>query len=109
MNEVLESAEILPVRILQQAGDNGFIAFVKSMLEVMQPDQQSGRFGWAPLLGVERTELIVKDRPVDLSGKPIQRMPSVENLVQARFEKVLVVTLLELFRLHEITRNWGTK
>jgi hypothetical protein len=75
------------------------------MLEVMQPDQQSGRFDWAPLLGVERTELFVKDRPVDLSGKPIQRMPPGKNLVKTRPKEVFMVTLLGLFGLHEITRN----
>ena len=68
VNEILESAEILPVRVLEQSSDNRFVAFVKSMLEVMQPDQQSGRFGRASLLGIERTELFVKDRPIDLRG-----------------------------------------
>jgi hypothetical protein len=105
MNEVLESAEILPVGVLQQPGDNRFIAFVKSMFQVMQPDQQAGRFGRAPLLGIERTELFVKDRPVDLIGQQIQRMPPIENLVKTRPEEILVVTLLGLFGLHKITRN----
>ena len=68
VNEILESAEILPVRVLEQSSDNRFVAFVKSMLEVMQPDQQSGRFGRASLLGIEGAEFFVKDRPIDLRG-----------------------------------------
>jgi hypothetical protein len=82
MDEVLKPAEILPIGVLQKPGDNRFIAFVKSMFQVMQPDQQAGRLAWTPLLGIERTEPFVKDQPVDLMGELVQRMLPVENLIK---------------------------
>jgi hypothetical protein len=48
----------------------------------MQPDQQSDRLGRAPLLGIKRTELFVKDQPVDLVGESIQRTLPIKNLIK---------------------------
>lgn len=52
------------------------------MLQVVESDEQTGGLGRPILLGVERTELDVKDCAINLIGKPIQRMLPIENLVE---------------------------
>ena len=74
VNKVFESAEILPIGVLQQTEDHGLIAFVKSVFHAVQPDQQTGGLPGVPFLGVERTEQLVKDRPADLIGEHKQQM-----------------------------------
>lgn len=71
-----------PQVALAKGNAHQLIAFVKSMLQVVQAHQQPGRFGRTALLGIERTEIAVKDRSVDMIGKSIQRMLPIENLVE---------------------------
>ncbi len=50
VDEIVEAAEVHPVTILQQAGDNRFIAFIECMLQIMQANHQPGWFAGASLL-----------------------------------------------------------
>jgi len=71
----------------------------------VQSDDQPGRkSGAADVLHEQLPELGVKERPVDLTGKLEQRVPVVENLVQARLEQIALSLLGgQIFLLHKIT------
>ena len=102
MDEILEAAEIHPISILQKAGDNRFIAFIECMFEIMQADHQPGGLAGTTLLGVEGTELVIKDRSVDPVGQNKQRMRPIQNRIETDPEQIGPISL-SLFGLHKIT------
>ena len=83
MLEEFKTTEVLPVRIFQQAFDNGFVAFVEGMFEIVQANKQADRqAGAANVFDIKLTEVFIKDRPVDGVRQTVQRMTAVQDLIQ---------------------------
>ncbi len=102
MLEVLESAEVLPIGILQEPRHNGFVALVEGVLELVQPDQSPDRVsGMAHILHLERTDCLLDHSPINLAGKHEKRMLPVENLIQTGVKQFTLVRGLG-FLLREI-------
>jgi len=100
--EILEPAEVLPVRILQELLHHALVALPVGVLEVVQADQKPDRQPRpADLLDVERAELVLENAPVDLPGQIEERVTGVEDVVEARAEHVgLVPGVGRLFWRH---------
>ncbi len=78
--KILEPAEVLPVRIFDELLDRTFVADVVGVLEVVQSDQQPDRQARSTgRLAIERAELPLENRPVDLAGQLEQRVPGVSG------------------------------
>jgi len=69
MLKVFESAEVLPVRVLQKAGNHRFVAFVKRVLQIMQTDHQARGQTWSEVLNEQSAEVVLEYLPVDTIGK----------------------------------------
>lgn len=69
MLEVEAPAEVLPVRVLDELGDDRLVRLVEEVLEIVQPDHQSRRqAGAADIFRVEHAEVGLEAAPVDGFG-----------------------------------------
>ena len=85
MLELLESAKILPVGILQQAGNDRFITLIVNMFQIMQSHNQArGQSRSSLVLNKQNAIRFIKSFPIYLIGQNIQLMFLVEYLFQAK-------------------------
>ena len=103
MTEELEATEVLPITIFDELGNHCLVAHVVGVLEIVECHHQTdGQTRTADVLDVQRTKLVIKDRPVDGICQFEQRMLPVQDLVQPRAEQITLIDTV-LFWLHEIT------
>ena len=107
MLQVLVTAEVLPVRVLQPPRHQPLVAQVERVLQIVQARHQPGRQRRLPRA---RTVLHVDRRlqpgPVHLLGQAQQGMAEVEDLRQLGTEQIgFVVRFSRLHDLQGIGRN----
>lgn len=79
MLEILFTAKVLPVRVLDPAHDHGIIGQGVQVFEVLQPHHESRGLGGAAVVSsVQRAKFIVETRPIHLVGQPMQRVPLIK-------------------------------
>jgi hypothetical protein len=87
--KVLETAEVLPIGVLQKTINHRLITLIESMLQVVQSNHQPGRQTRTPnVLHEQRAELLIKKGPVDLVSELEERMLTVENLIQTGTKQI---------------------
>jgi hypothetical protein len=81
-------------------------------LSSQQADHEAGLDPGAALVAVERGDLAVDPRPVDLAAKLHQLVPHVDDLVEPRAEQIALGRRLTLLRPHRLPprrrRNHGS-
>ena len=105
MLKVLKSAEVLPIGVLQKTVHGRLVALIEGMLQIVQPNDQTGRqTRTTNVLHEQRTEPLVENGPVDLIGKLEEGMLSVENLIQTGTKQIsLGLFNCCILRTHKIT------
>jgi hypothetical protein len=69
--QIVEAAEVLPVRVLDPARDHLFVGQTEGVLQVAQPDHQPDRdAGSTDMRVVELAEALFEHAPVEQAGQP---------------------------------------
>ena len=89
MLEVLEAAEVLPIRVFQKMRQYRFVALVEGVLQIMKPHHQADRIaGSSPIFDISGVEFLLKMAPVNLMGENEQGVPRIEDLVESGSEQI---------------------
>ena len=71
MLKVLETAKVLPVRVFDESLHRTFVAFIEHVLEIVDANHNADWHRRTAKIGrIEFTELLVKDRPINLLREP---------------------------------------
>ena len=76
------AGEVLEVRIVDPALTDPFVGQPEHVLEQQQADHEAALDAWSALVAVERRDLCVDPRPVDLAAKLHQLVLHVDYLVE---------------------------
>ena len=88
--QVVEAAEVLPIRVLDPARDHLLVGQVEGVLQVAEPDHQPDRDAGPAHVGViELAEARLEHRPIQQAGEAHQRMAPIDLLVEAGAEQVV--------------------
>ena len=82
MLEELFPGEVLEIRIMDPALAHAFVGQPVNVLEQQKPDHEAGLDPGPALVAVERRDLAVDPRPVDLAGKLHQLVLHVDDLIE---------------------------
>jgi hypothetical protein len=99
--QVIEAAEVLPVRILDPARDHLLVGEAKGVLQVAEPDHQPDRDARpAHVRVIEWPEPRLEHFPVEQAGEPHQRVAGIKLLAEAGAEQVVGRVRIGLGRTH---------
>jgi hypothetical protein len=93
---------VLKVGIVDPAIAHAFIGQSKHVLEQQQADHESALDAGPPFVAVERRNLTVDPRPVDLAGELHQFVPHVDYLLEPGPEQITFPDRLLLLRPHRV-------
>src|SRR5271163_1882440 len=99
--EKLLAAEVLEVRVLYPALAQRLVGQIVAVLEDRksrhQPRRQRRTAGF---VGVNRTQLLPQEPPIDRPREPHQRMIEIDDLIEPRAKQILRAGLSPLLRSH---------
>jgi hypothetical protein len=103
--QIVEAAEVLPVRVLDPARDHLLVGQGEDVLQVAQPDHQPDRHaGPAEVRVIEPAEPRLEPFPVEQAGEPHQRVAPIDLLAEAGTKEVIGVLRIGLVGTHENRR-----
>ena len=88
MLEELFPGEILEIRVMHPALTNALVGQPIGVLEQQKPDHEAGLDSGPALIAVERCDLAVDPRPVELAGKLYQLVLHVDDLLERGPEQI---------------------
>ena len=104
MLEELHARQVLPVGVLQPAGQHLLIAQIEGVLQVVQRHHQTRRHTRpAHTLGVGDAERLLEPRPVHLVGETHQRVTAIHHVDQLHAEEVPLRILARAIRWPHIS------
>lgn len=98
------AGEVPEVRIVDPPLTDAFIGQSDHVLEQRQADHEAALDAGSALVAVERRDLAVDPRPVDLAGEPHQLVLHVDDLVEPGPEQIAFPCRLVLLRPHRLLR-----
>jgi hypothetical protein len=98
------AGEVLEVRIVDPALTDAFIGQPEHVLEQQQADHEAALDARSALVAVERRDLCVDPRPVDLAAKLYQLVLRVDDLVEPGPEQITFPCRLVLLWPHRLLR-----
>ena len=102
--EELLAGEVLEVRVVDPALADALVGQPEHVLEQQQADHEAALDAGPPLVAVERRDLAVDPRPVDLAGELHQLVLHVDDLVEPGPEQIAFPRRLVLLRPHRVLR-----
>src|ERR1035437_955441 len=86
--EELFSGEILEIRVMDPALAHAFVGQTVNVLEQQKPDHETSRDPGPALVAVERRDLAVNPRPVDIACELPQLVLHIDDLLERGPEQI---------------------